>query len=137
VRGNSAGNYSLGCIHRQKRDEQQAEWNDEPGAAPLRSSVTQVTQLLGIAALRVSPRHRHSLTLSAPMPNTLIACVIYVHFCTSVSHCIASDYTCIDYLIFWWRKFQYCLHYILCSMWVLMHSLTLPVLITTMQRFAW
>ena len=38
--------------------------------------------VLDIGELRVSPRHRHRLTLSAPMPNTLIACVIYVHICT-------------------------------------------------------
>ena len=42
-----------------------------------------VTLLLSIGALRVSPRHRHRLTLSAPMPNTLIVCVIYVDFCTA------------------------------------------------------
>ena len=32
------------------------------------------------------------------MPHTLIVCVIYVDFCTGVSLCIASNYTCIDYL---------------------------------------
>jgi hypothetical protein len=56
--------------------------------------------LLSIGALTVSPRHRHSLTLSAPMPHSLIVCVIYVDFCTGVSLCIASNYTCFDYLFY-------------------------------------
>ncbi len=72
------------ALRDQYHEVHQAGWNEKPG----------------IGALRVSPRHRHSLTLSAPMPHTLIVCVIYVDFCTGVSLCIASNSTCIDYLFY-------------------------------------
>ena len=69
--------------------KQPAGWNDEPGAASLRESFTQFMLLLGIGALRVCPSHRHRLTLSSPLPNTLIACVLYVHF--FLEHCLQNQ----------------------------------------------
>ena len=67
--------------------QQQPHCDEKPGAAPLRQSLPQFTLLLSIEAFSVSPRHRHRLTLSAPMPNSLIFWVIYVDYCTGVSLC--------------------------------------------------